>query len=442
MTTTIRVRVLSASLWTAGGFAAQKAFQLGSNLVLTRLLFPEAFGLMALANVVLIAIGMFSDIGIKPAIIQSPRGEEEAFLNTAWTIQVSRGFFMWFGTCVFAYPASIAYGHPVLWPLISMLGAAAAIGGFSSISLATCERRLMVQRLTLIQLAGQLISLSLTALMAWQLRSVWALVWGGLAGSLTGAILSHLFLPRHRHRFTWDKDAAQAMVRFGRWIFFSTALTFTAGHGLRMLQGLLLPAGELGVLSIAQTIAAIPTDLTMQVITMAVFPALCEARNISHDRMVEVMRNLHSKILLLSLAGFLAIALVAIPFIHLLYDARYAGAGPQLVLLVLAGAIAIIPLPYQNAVIALGDSRLHAMFMLVATAMRIVAMLFGFKIAGMSGMLLGIAVGSFAGYLFVVWHVRKLGIWFPRTDLLGFAVTAIGVAACTSIYGTHALWAG
>ena len=439
MTSSFRTRILNAGLWTAGGFAAQKILQLGSNLVLTRLLFPEAFGLMALANVVLIAIGMFSDIGIKPAIIQNPRGEEEQFLNTAWTLQVSRGFVMWFGCCAMAYPAALAYGHPILWPLISVLGMTAAIGGFSSISLATSERRLNVRRLTMIQLAGQAITLTLTAILVWRFRSVWALAGGGVAGSLTSMVMSHLFLPPHRHRLTWEPEAAQALVRFGRWIFLSTALTFTAGHGLRVLQGLLLTPSQLSVLSIAQTIAAIPTDLTMQIIMMAVFPAICEARNGGHDRMIDVMRNLHGKILALSMAGFLAIALIAIPFINLLYDARYAAAGPQLVLLAFAGSIAIVPLPYQNAVMAIGDTRLHAAFMVVNTAMRILAMVIGFQLGGASGMLIGIGAGSFIGYLFVAHHARRLGLWFPKMDLLGFATILAGSGMSLAIYGVHAL---
>ena len=85
---TLRDRATLASIWTVGGFGMQKVLQLGSNLILTRLLFPEAFGLMTLANVILIGIQMFSDVGIKPAIVQSEHGEKEDYLNTAWTVQI------------------------------------------------------------------------------------------------------------------------------------------------------------------------------------------------------------------------------------------------------------------------------------------------------------------------------------------------------------------
>ena len=59
------------------------------------LLFPEAFGIMALVSVVLVGLAMFSDVGIGPAISQHKRGDDAAFLDTAWTINVVRGAALW-----------------------------------------------------------------------------------------------------------------------------------------------------------------------------------------------------------------------------------------------------------------------------------------------------------------------------------------------------------
>ncbi|GAB1360936.1 hypothetical protein MASR1M32_01720 [Rhodobacter sp.] len=89
----LMARALRGSALTAGSYAVTQALRLASNLILTRLLFPEAFGLMALVSVVLVGLQMFSDTGIGPAISRSPRGDEPAFLDTAWTVNVARGGF-------------------------------------------------------------------------------------------------------------------------------------------------------------------------------------------------------------------------------------------------------------------------------------------------------------------------------------------------------------
>ena len=62
-------RALRGGALTAGSYAFTQALRLASNLILTRLLFPEAFGLMALVSVVLVGLAMFSDVGIGPAAI-------------------------------------------------------------------------------------------------------------------------------------------------------------------------------------------------------------------------------------------------------------------------------------------------------------------------------------------------------------------------------------
>ncbi len=68
---------------TVFGFGWGQMMRLASNLILTRILFPEAFGLMALISVFLMGLNMFSDVGVAPAILQSKRGDERSFLDTA-----------------------------------------------------------------------------------------------------------------------------------------------------------------------------------------------------------------------------------------------------------------------------------------------------------------------------------------------------------------------
>src|SRR5216110_1744022 len=83
----VKQMAVRGSLWTIFGFGAAQILRLGSNLVLTRLLFPKAFGLMSLISIFMQGLTMFSDLGIGPSIVRSQRGEDDLFLHTAWTIQ-------------------------------------------------------------------------------------------------------------------------------------------------------------------------------------------------------------------------------------------------------------------------------------------------------------------------------------------------------------------
>src|SRR5205085_6387616 len=81
----LRQRTLRGSVWTSSEYVANVVLRLGSNLVLARLLVPQMFGIMRIVNIFAQGLQMFSDVGIGPVIIQNPRGDEPAFLNTAWT---------------------------------------------------------------------------------------------------------------------------------------------------------------------------------------------------------------------------------------------------------------------------------------------------------------------------------------------------------------------
>ena len=95
----LRERAMRASVWALGGNLASVSIRLGSNLLLTRLLFPEAFGTMAIVQAVMIGLAMLTDAGIEPAVIKSRRGHESIFLNTAWTLQVMQGVLVWLVVC-------------------------------------------------------------------------------------------------------------------------------------------------------------------------------------------------------------------------------------------------------------------------------------------------------------------------------------------------------
>src|ERR1700730_10370939 len=91
----LKRRVLNAGGWLFVGYGLSLTIRLGSNLLMTRLLLPEMFGVVSMAGIVLVGLAMFSDLGLKQCIVRSERGHDAAFLNTAWTIQILQGALLW-----------------------------------------------------------------------------------------------------------------------------------------------------------------------------------------------------------------------------------------------------------------------------------------------------------------------------------------------------------
>ena len=151
-------RAMRGSLWTIAGFGGGQVLRLGSNLILTRLLAPNAFGLMALINVFIICLEMLSDIGVHAAIIHNKRGDDPEFLRTACTIGVIRGVLLWIVSCLIAWPVAVFYNEPRLMLMIPISGLIVLIMGFQTRALAQHNRHMNLERLTVLQLVAQAIS--------------------------------------------------------------------------------------------------------------------------------------------------------------------------------------------------------------------------------------------------------------------------------------------
>ena len=115
----------------------------GSNLLVTRLLVPKMFGVMAIAMLVIIGLAMFSDLGLKPSVVHSRRGNDPVFLNTAWVTRILRGMLLWlfalFASLLIYYanrigivPKGTAYADPILPFVVAILSVTAVTSGFES----------------------------------------------------------------------------------------------------------------------------------------------------------------------------------------------------------------------------------------------------------------------------------------------------------------------
>ena len=72
--TSLRFRVLRSAKWTLLGHGASQVLRFGSNLILTRLLAPDMFGVMALGYMMFTGLGMLSDLATADIVTRSPRG--------------------------------------------------------------------------------------------------------------------------------------------------------------------------------------------------------------------------------------------------------------------------------------------------------------------------------------------------------------------------------
>jgi O-antigen/teichoic acid export membrane protein len=385
----LRRRVVSGSVWTIASYGASYVLRLGGQPGLRQLLFPKAFGLLALVSIFVQGLTMFSDIGIGPSIIQSRRGEDRDFLDTAWTIQVGRGLLLWLASLAGAAPFAAWYGEPQLAALIPVAALSAVISGFSSTALYTASRKLAVARLTLVDFAGQTFGLLTMVVWCFVTHSVWAIVWGSLAGAAAKTILTHVALEGQRNRFRLEREAMRELMSFGRWVFVSTALSFLTVQVDRLMLGSFVSLAVLGVYSIAMTLASLTPSVVSNLAGSVLFPLLAHQARNDTQSYVRALTEARAVILKGALFLLTGLALLSPALFHLLYDQRYAEAAWMAQLLTVPMWIWMLMLSADRAVLAVGDSRSLALSNAASLLTKLAACYAGFHFFELPGFILG-----------------------------------------------------
>jgi len=425
---TLKQRVLRAGGWSFAGYGLSQAIRLGGNLIMTRLLAPEMFGVMAIATTVMVILSMISDIGLRHNIVQSRRGEDPAFLDTAWVVGIVRGILLWLAALLLSaalyfanlggmLPANSVYASPILPLVVAVSSLAAVILGFQSTKIATAHRSFDQKRLVQLELTGQFAGLLVMIAGGVMSRSIWALVAGGLVGTLTTTVLSHAWLSGHANRLRWEKNALRDLIGFGKWLFVSSVMSVLALHGDRLLLGGFVDAQVLGLYAIAALIVGAIEGALGKLLAAIALPALSEIARNEPSRLREVYYKLRvpGDLALLFCAGLLFATGQLV--IDILYDPRYSAAGEMMRILALSFIAARYTLAY-HVYLAVGNPRYLAIINVVRCVSLFVLVPCLYYYAGLQATIWGIALHGLAIVPFVHVFNARLGLNDLRRELL------------------------
>jgi O-antigen/teichoic acid export membrane protein len=394
------------------------------------------FGVMAVANTLLVGLYLCSYLGIEHNITQSSRGDEKIFLNTAWVVQILRGILIFLVALSFSVglyyangfgfiPKGSAYADLSLPVIIAVLSFTAIIGGFESTKLATASRHMAVGKLTMIDLGCQVLGLLTMIACALIKQSVWAIVIGSLVSSVTKTLLSHFALPGERNKIAWEPRAFQELFGYGKWIFLTTIMGFFVRSSDKLILAGLISSQLLGVYTIAIFMTNALQDIMSRWASAVVFPTLSRVHRERPDEMIKVYYKFRIPFDLVALfiCGFLYNAGYII--IEIMYDSRYESAKHMVEILSIAliGSRGIIA---EQCYLAVGKPK----FIVPMNIMQLIA-LFGLMIPafhyfGIDGALYVIGFAVLFTLPLTWFLMRRLGLLDWRLELISLPALLAG----------------
>lgn len=422
----LRSRMIHGAASLLAGDAYSKVLRLAGNLIMTRLLYPEAFGLMLIVNLVVTCLEMLSDVGVRSALIVRKDGIDDRYVDTCWTMLIVRGVILTLTASVAAYPISLFYGQELLFPLIIIASLSALIKGFASPYQMMEQKAVKMGKIVLWSSGSQTAAMVFT--ISWLLihPTVWALAFHGVVGAVISTVWSFSMFGHRLPRLCWDRKIVSEIFKFGRWIFIATALTFFARQGDSVIVSKWVTVEQLGVFSIAIALAKLVDMVVMNLNWVLLFPTFAELRNQGSEQFRQKHAKIKLAIFALAVPFILVFSLFGRDIIALLYDARYHEAGWILEVISAGGIFFAASAGMAALPLSMGDSFRHMLLQGMLVVCLFASMIVGGVLGDFHGMVFGIALANLWSYPIIYLAARKYAIGDLKYDLM-FVVLMIAI---------------
>ena len=264
-------KVIASGLWVLALRIVNRGLGLIRTLVLARLLAPEDFGLLGIAMLSISTLETFSQTGVEAALIQK-KENVYSYLDTAWTVSVIRGFTLFSILFLLAPTIAIFFNSPRATFVIRVIAISTLLTGCRNIGVIFFQKELEFNKQFSYEISATLVDLTVAITLAFLLKNVWALVWGGMAANLTRLFMSYR-IHSYRPKVRIHKEEFLELISFGKWILGSGILVFLITKGDDIFVGKILGITALGFYQMAYLISNLPATEITHAISKVTFPA-------------------------------------------------------------------------------------------------------------------------------------------------------------------------
>ena len=400
----LKQKAIKGAFWSAVQSWGTQVVTFVVFTLLARLLEPKAFGLVALAGVVIAFVQVFLDRGFAVAIVQRKELEPE-HLDTAFWTGITIGSLMTIVSMISAETIADIFNEPELVPIIRWLSLVFVIRGFSSVQEAILRRNLNFKVLAIRSSVAVITAGIIATVMAFMGFGVWCLV----VQKLTNVLLQVVMLWsisdwRPKLNFSWPHF--KSLFSFGINIVGIDLLNFLNRRGDDFLIGYFLGSVALGYYSVAYRLLVTGTQLLTGILNQVALPTFSKLQS-EPERLRKALYKVTFFASLISIPAFMGLAVLAPELITVMFGKQWSQSIPVMQILASIGVLQSLFFLNGSIMTAMGkpDWRLKINFFSTIVS------LVGFAIAVRYGIVAVAAAFAIRNYLLCplfVWVIYKL----------------------------------
>lgn len=281
MVNNLNSKVKTATKWSAITELIVRLLVPIVNMVLARLLTPEAFGIVTTLTMIITFAEIFTDAGFQKFLIQHEFANDqdrEDSTNVAFWSNLIMSLAIWGIIAIFSEPLAKLVGNPGLGYVLIIACASIPLAAFSSIQMALYKRDLDFKTLFKVRLVGILVPIFVTIPLALWLRSFWALVLGTLAQNVVNAVLLTVF-SKWKPRFYYSIQKFREMLSFTIWSMIEQVSIWLTNYVDVFIVGTVLSQHYLGLYKTSSTLVGQIMGLITAATTPILFSSLSRLQN-------------------------------------------------------------------------------------------------------------------------------------------------------------------
>jgi PST family polysaccharide transporter len=372
--------LITASKWSTLSELVSRTVAPIAYIVLTRLLTPEDFGVVAVATILVSFSQVFWDAGLSKALIQRQQDIEKASDIVFWT-NLLLAVILYILLFFLSGPISLAFKEPEAKYVIQVQGILIILMAFSSVHTALFQRNLNFKPLFYLRLFTTAIPTFASIPLAYIGLGYWALVTGTLFGGVLQVIVL-LKMSTWHPRFSYDSKLARQLFSFGLWVTGESFLASAFRWIDTIIVGLYLGTHALGLYQTGNSLIIMVFGLLLSPLLPVLFSAFSKMQD-NKERFLYVFLKTNKIIIMIALPVGCGAFVLQDSLAGAIFSKEWLGIAPVIGWLGLANGVAWIVAANNEAYRSIGqpdiNTKIMLLFMFLFIPAALVAVQFGLK---------------------------------------------------------------
>ncbi|MBV8069509.1 MAG: MOP flippase family protein [Acidobacteriaceae bacterium] len=425
--TTLTQRAVSGTAWSTMSTAGRQLLSLASIATVARLLGPGAYGVMGMANLLIVFILNFRDLGTGTAIVQRLSVSRRLLSSLFWV-----NFFLGIVLALIVTASSplvaAFFKTPALVPILSTLSLSFWLTSCGVVPNSILVREMRFKSIAGCDVTAALASYVVALSFALSGFGVWSLVFANLANSFTATALYWL-ASSWRPRREFDGSEVKSVLGFSLHLSGFGVVNYFARNADNITVGKVLGQAQLGNYQMAYNMMLQPIQNISSVMAQVTLPAFAQIQN-DNGRFRQAYVRSSMLIGLITFPVMAGLGVVADPLIRAVLGSKWLGAIAIFQVLAPVGLVQSVQTTVGQIYVAKGKTDWMFRWGVASSILYVTSFLIGVRYG---------AIGVAAAYGIVYLGLLTIPNFLIPFSLIGLKLTRFAAALLPQLLVTAAM---